>query len=128
MSEGDRPRLFPVPERIRPFEVYRMPVRFEEDASKTRNHYVAVVVVRADGNHGTAVKLTSNPTWSGPADLPLLDWSQAGLTHVTLARCAQLIEFQREELQGMTGTLSVDDARRIVATMQSLPPEVFVRL
>ena len=117
----DRPTLLPVPERLRTFDVYRMPVRFEDDRTRSRNHYVTAVVIDADGDGGVAVKLTSNPKWDGPGDFRLVDWRQAGLTHATTARCAQLIRFARSDLQGRTGTLSRADAIRLVSALGEVP-------
>ncbi|MBT1169847.1 MULTISPECIES: hypothetical protein [Bifidobacterium] len=120
---SDRPVLKPVPEILRTFDVYRMPVRFEEDKTRSRNHYVTCIVIDVDGDGGVAVKLTSNPKWEGAGDVQLLDWEQAGLTHVTTARCAQLVRFKRKDLQGYTGTLSREDAIRLVGALSSVPPD-----
>lgn len=117
------PLLHPVPDKLHTFDVYRMPVRFEEDKTKSRNHYVVCVVVAMDGDNGVAVKLTSNPTWHGAGDIALLDWESAGLIHATTARCAQLIRFSRDQLQGFVGTVSAEDAIRIVHAIQQLPPD-----
>lgn len=122
-SEPDRPILKPVPEELRAFDVFRMRVRFEDDPSRSRNHYVAAVVIHTDGDSGIAVKLTSNPNWDSDGDIRLLDWAQAGLTHITTARCGQLVRFSRADLQGFTGTLSYDDATRIVNALGEVPPE-----
>lgn len=49
-GEPDRPALKPVPEQLHAFDVFRMRVRFEDDPSRSRNHYVAAVVsVYANG-------------------------------------------------------------------------------
>lgn len=122
-SEPDRPILKPVPEELRAFDVFRMRVRFEDDPSRSRNHYVAAVVIHTDGDSGIAVKLTSNPNWDSDGDIRLLDWAQAGLTHITTARCGQLVRFSRADLQGFTGTLSHDDATRIVNALGEVPSE-----
>ncbi|WP_258175645.1 hypothetical protein [Bifidobacterium callitrichos] len=98
-----------------------MPVRFEEDKTRSRNHYVACIIVDADNDGGVAVKLTSNPTWRGDGDIRLLDWEQAGLSHETTARCSQLVRFRRDDLQGYTGTLSKQDAIRLVTALNSVP-------
>lgn len=119
----DIPRLRPLPDQLHTFDVYRMPVRFEEDKSKSRNHYVVCIVVEMEGRGGVAVKLTSNPKWHGSGDIALLDWKEAGLTHATTARCAQLIRFSREQLQGFVGTVSRDDAARILRAMQQVPAD-----
>ncbi|KAB8294329.1 hypothetical protein DSM100685_0457 [Bifidobacterium avesanii] len=119
----DRPVLRPVPETLHTFDVYRMPVRFEEDRTRSRNHYVTCIVVDVDGNGGVAVKLTSNPKWNDAGDVRLLDWEQAGLTHATTARCAQLVRFRREDLQGYTGTLSREDAVRLASALGDVPPD-----
>ena len=116
------PRLMPVPHEIHPFDVYRMPVRFEEDKTRSRNHYVVCIVVQTDGDGGVAVKLTSNPKWDGDGDLHLLDWKEAGLTHATTARCAQLVRFTRDQLQGYVGVVSHEDAVRILHAIQRVPP------
>lgn len=59
---SDMPVRHPVlSSELHVFDVYRMPVRFEEDKTRSRNHYVACVVVHSDGDSGVAVKLTSNP-------------------------------------------------------------------
>lgn len=50
----DMPKLFPVPNTLHAFDIYRMPVRFEEDKTRSRNHYVICVVVYEDGNSGVA--------------------------------------------------------------------------
>lgn len=117
----DRPTLQPVPHTLQTFDVYRMPVRFEEDKTRSRNHYVACIIVDADNDGGVAVKLTSNPTWRGDGDIRLLDWEQAGLSHETTARCSQLVRFRRDDLQGYTGTLSKQDAIRLVTALNSVP-------
>lgn len=124
----DRPELKPVPRELRAFDVYRMPVRFEEDKTRSRNHYVTCVVVDDDGDGGVAVKLTSNPKWNDVGDVRLLDWEQAGLSHGTTARCSQLIRFRREDLQGYTGTLSRDDAIRLMNALRDVPPDESVWL
>ena len=121
MSESDRPTLKPVPKELHTFDVFRMRVRFEDDSSRSRNHYVAAIVIHTDGDSGIAVKLTSNPNWDGDGDAKLLDWAQAGLTHVTTARCRQLVRFARTDLQGFTGTLSHDDATRIINALGEVP-------
>lgn len=128
MAQSPRPVLHPVPEQLHPFDVYRMPVRFEDDPNRTRNHYVACVVIAADGEGGLAVKLTSNPKWNDVGDVHLADWEQAGLVHATTARCAQLVRFRREDLQGRTGTLSVGDADMIVSALLSVPRDRLVWL
>ena len=122
-GEPDRPVLKPVPEALHAFDVFRMRVRFEDDPSRSRNHYVAAVVIHTDGDSGVAVKLTSNPNWDGDGDTKLLDWAQAGLAHVTTARCGQLVRLSRADLQGFTGTLSRDDAIRIINALGEVPPE-----
>lgn len=119
----EQPALQPVPEVLHVFDVYRMPVRFEEDKTKSRNHYVACIVVQTDGDSGWAVKLTSNPKWKDVGDIQLTDWSKAGLSHITTARCSQLIRFHRSELQGWTGRLSTTDSRRVIAAFNSVPTE-----
>ena len=119
----DRPVLHPVPETLHSFDVYRMPVRFEEDSTRSRNHYVACVIVDTDGEGGVAVKLTSNPRWNDIGDTRLLDWEHAGLSHVTTARCAQLVRFSRKDLQGYTGTLSREDAVRLVRALGEVPAD-----
>ncbi|BDR52317.1 hypothetical protein KIM372_02240 [Bombiscardovia nodaiensis] len=96
-------------------------MRFEEDSSKSRNHYVASIVIAADNKTGIAVKLTSNPTWNEPSDVQLLDYKEAGLAHLTTARCAQLIRFQRSDLQGFVGRLSSADAWRIRSGLDAVP-------
>lgn len=73
----------PVPEQLHVFDVYRMRVRFEDDPTKSRNHYVAAIVIQADDDGGVAVKLTSNPTWHGAGDVQLPEYEHAGLTHLT---------------------------------------------
>lgn len=118
-----RPTLWPVPHTLQTFDVYRMPVRFEEDKTRSRNHYVVCVIVDTDNDGGIAVKLTSNPTWHGDGDIRLLDWEQAGLSHETTARCSQLIRFRRDDLQGYTGTLSRQDAIRLATALNSVPPD-----
>lgn len=118
-----RPVLKPLPQTLRTFDVYRMPVRFEEDKTRSRNHYVTCIVVDVDGEGGVAVKLTSNPKWDNAGDVQLLDWEQAGLSHITTARCSQLIRFKRADLQGYTGTLSRDDAIRLVNALHDVPPD-----
>lgn len=125
---AERPALKPVPETLHAFDVYRMPVRFEEDKTRSRNHYVACVVVDMEGDGGVAVKLTSNPRWSDAGDIQLLNWEQAGLSHVTTARCSQLVRFTREDLQGYTGTLSREDAIRLVQALREVPPSESVWL
>lgn len=55
----------PVPEQLHVFDVYRMRVRFGDDPTKSRNHYVAAIVIQADDDGGVAVELTSNPIWHG---------------------------------------------------------------
>ena len=122
-SEPDKPVLKPVPKELHAFDVFRMRVRFEDDPSRSRNHYVAAVIIHMDGDSGVAVKLTSNPNWNDNGDTKLLDWAQAGLTHVTTARCGQLVRFSRTDLQGFTGTLSHDDATRIANALGEVPPE-----
>ena len=72
----------PVPEQLHVFDVYRMRVRFEDDPMKSRNHYVAAIVIQADDDGGVAVKLTSNPTWHGAGDVQLPEYEHAGLTHL----------------------------------------------
>ncbi|MBT1166418.1 hypothetical protein [Bifidobacterium simiarum] len=124
----DQPVLKPVPGTLHTFDVYRMPVRFEEDKTRSRNHYVTCIVVDVDGDGGVAVKLTSNPKWDGIGDIQLRDWKQAGLTHATTARCAQLVRFKREDLQGYTGTLSREDAVRLTKALTSIPPDESVWL
>lgn len=42
MNDSDRPILKPVPATLRAFDVFRMRVRFEDDPSRSRNHYVAM--------------------------------------------------------------------------------------
>lgn len=122
-SEPDWPTLKPVPEQLHAFDVFRMRVRFENDPSRSCNHYVAAVAIYMDGDSGVAVKLTSNPNWDGDGDIKLLDYAKAGLTHITTARCGQLVRFSRADLQGFTGTLSRDDATRIVNALGKVPPE-----
>ena len=39
-NSHDIPELMPVPEQLHVFDVYRMRVRFEDDPTKSRNHYV----------------------------------------------------------------------------------------
>ena len=76
-NNHDIPELMPVPEQLHVFDVYRMRVRFEDDPTKSRNHYVAAIVIQADDDGGVAVKLTSNPTWHG-AGRPLAARSWCG--------------------------------------------------
>lgn len=80
-NNHDIPELMPVPEQLHVFDVYRMRVRFEDDPTKSRNHYVAAIVIQADDDGGVAVKLTSNPTWHGAGDVQLPEYEHAGLTH-----------------------------------------------
>lgn len=117
----DMPELLPVPNTLHTFDIYRMPVRFEEDKTRSRNHYVVCIVVYEDGNSGVAIKLTSNPNWNTPGDIRLQDWHSAGLTHGTTARCKQLVRFERSDLQGYIGTLSQADAQRIVEAILTIP-------
>lgn len=124
----DRPILHPVPDTLRPFDVYRMPVRFEEDKTKSRNHYVACIIINTDGEGGLAVKLTSNPKWNGIGDIRLRDWEHAGLSHETTARCTQLVRFHRSDIQGYTGSLSHGDAVNVAAAIASIPPEMLIWL
>lgn len=105
-----------------------MPVRFEEDKTRSRNHYVVCGVVDVDGSGGIAVKLTSDPRWNGAGDVRLLDWKQPGLTHATTARCAQLIRFKRDDLQGYTGSLSREDAIGLVQALTEVPSDAAVWL
>ena len=49
-NNHDIPELMPVPEQLHVFDVYRMQVRFEDDPTKSRNHYVAAIVIQADGD------------------------------------------------------------------------------
>lgn len=79
-NNHDIPELMPVPEQLHVFDVYRMQVRFEDDPTKSRNHYVAAIVIQADDDGGVAVKLTSNPTWHGAGDVQLPEYEHAGLT------------------------------------------------
>ena len=44
-NNHDIPELMPVPEQLQVFDVYRMRVRFEDDPTKSRNHYVAAIVI-----------------------------------------------------------------------------------
>ena len=124
----NQPVLLPVPHTLSTFDVYRMPVRFEEDKTRSRNHYVTCIVIDTDGDGGVAVKLTSNPKWNGPGDIALADWEQCGLIHATTARCRQLVRFARSELQGYTGTLSQADAARIADALVSLSADQFIWL
>ena len=51
-NDHDIPELMPVPEQLHVFDVYRMQVRFEDDPTKSRNHYVAAIVGLYDeGGH-----------------------------------------------------------------------------
>ena len=113
----------PVPEQLHVFDVYRMQVRFEDDPTKSRNHYVAAIVIQADDDGGVAVKLTSNPTWQGAGDVQLPEYEHAGLTRLTTARCAQLVPFLRSDLQGFTGRLSRNDAIRVANAVGEVKPE-----
>ncbi|WP_278801122.1 hypothetical protein [Bifidobacterium pullorum] len=117
----DMPKLFPVPNTLHAFDIYRMPVRFEEDKTRSRNHYVICVVVYEDGNSGVAIKLTSNPKWNGIGDIRIQDWHSAGLTHETTARCRQLVRFERSDLQGYIGTLSQTDAQHVAKIILTIP-------
>ena len=45
VNNHDIPELMPVPEQLHVFDVYRMRVRFEDDPTKSRNHYVAAIVI-----------------------------------------------------------------------------------
>lgn len=76
-NNHDIPELMPVPEQLHVFDVYRMRVRFEDDPTKSRNHYVAAIVIQADDDGGVAVKLTSNPTWHGAGDVQLPEYEHA---------------------------------------------------
>lgn len=78
-NNHDIPELMPVPEQLHVFDVYRMRVRFEDDPTKSRNHYVAAIVIQADDDGGVAVKLTSNPTWHGRAMCNCPSMSMPGL-------------------------------------------------
>ena len=109
-NNHDIPELMPVPERLHVFDVYRMRVRFEDDPTKSRNHYVAAIVIQADDDGGVAVKLTSNPTWHGAGDVQLPEYEHAGLTHLTTARC-------------VTGRLSRNDATRVANAVGEVKPE-----
>lgn len=75
-NNHDIPESMPVPEQLHVFDVYRMQVRFEDDPTKSRNHYVAAIVIQADDDGGVAVKLTSNPTWHGAGDVQLPEYEQ----------------------------------------------------
>lgn len=44
-NNHDIPELMPVPEQLHVFDVYRMRVRFEDDPTKSRSHYVAAIVI-----------------------------------------------------------------------------------
>lgn len=44
-NNHDIPELMPVPEQLHVFDVYRMRVRFEDDPTESRNHYVAAIVI-----------------------------------------------------------------------------------
>ena len=123
MSEPDKPDVKFVPDVLHTYDVFRMRVRFEDDPSRSRNHYIAAVMIHADGESGVAVKLTSNPKWNDPGDVQLVDYAKAGLTHITIARCGQLVRFSRSDLHGFTGTLSREDAVRIVNALGQVPPE-----
>jgi hypothetical protein len=78
-NNHDIPELMPVPEQLHVFDVYRMRVRFEDDPTKSRNHYVAAIVIQADDDGGVAVKLTSNPTCMGRAMCNCPSMSMPGL-------------------------------------------------
>lgn len=69
----------PVPEQLHVFDVYRMRVRFEDDPTKSRNYYVAAIVIQADDDGGVAVELTGNPTWHGRAMCNCPSMSMPGL-------------------------------------------------
>lgn len=48
---------------------------------------------------------------------------ESGLTHLTTARCAQLVRFLRSDLQGFTGRLSRNDAIRVANAVGEVKPE-----
>ena len=108
-NNHDIPELMPVPEQLHVFDVYRMQVRFEDDPTKSRNHYVAAIVIQADDDGGVAVQLP--------------EYEHAGLIHLTTARCAQLVRFLRSDLQGFTGRLSRNDAIRVANAVGEVKPE-----
>lgn len=122
-NNHDIPELMPIPEQLHVFDVYRMRVRFEDDPTKSRNHYVAAIVIQADDDGGVAVELTGNPTWHRAGDVQLPEYEHAGLTHLTTARCAQLVRFLRSDLQGFTGRLSRNDAIRVANAVGEVKPE-----
>lgn len=84
---------------------------------------MAAIVIQADDDGGVAVKLTSNPTWHGAGDVQLPEYEHAGLTHLTTARCAQLVRFRRLDLQGFAGRLSRNDAIRVANAVGEVKPE-----
>ena len=113
----------PVPEQLHVFDVYRMQVRFEDDPTKSRNHYVAAIVIQADDDCAVAVKLTSNPIWHGAGDVQLPEYEHAGLIHLTTARCAQLVRFLRSDLHRSFDGMNRNDAIRVANAVGEVKPE-----
>lgn len=78
-NNHDIPELMPVPEQLHVFDVYRMRVRFEDDLTKSRSHYVAAIVIQADDDGGVAVKLTTIQPGMGRAMCNCPSMSMPGL-------------------------------------------------
>ncbi|OZG69314.1 type II toxin-antitoxin system PemK/MazF family toxin [Bifidobacterium eulemuris] len=118
----------PLPNQLRRFDVVRAWVRYEDDKGRGKYRPIAVIRISNDGEEGVGIKVTSNPTWTEEGDIHIEDWAEAGLDHLSTARCAQLVRFETARLDGYYGHLSRNDIERLSQVITSLPPERFVWL
>ena len=102
-----------------------MPYIDEPTKSKQR----PVLVIDWDGETCVAIitKVTSKTWHHDDGDIPLLDWSSAGLLRESIVRCSQIARIPRAGFlkDKPFGMLSRRDAIRVTRELTRLHPELF---
>lgn len=117
-----------LPAHLQRFDVVRLNVMYEEGDGRSKKRPVIVVRVSSDGVNCIGVKVTSTISWDKAGDVVLGDSLAAGLDHVSLARCSQMIVFPEKKAIGYYGELSRADRERVARAIADLRLEDIVWL
>ena len=85
----------------RPFEVWRMSYRYEDDPGTIKHRPVVVVEISDNSAVAVALKVTGHgPRPEYPGEIRLMGWKEAGLDKPSTVRCSKAASFPIELFAG----------------------------
>ena len=110
------------------FEIWFADMPYFDNPEQSKQRPVLVIDWNGDSCVAVITKVTSRTWHHDDGDIPLLDWSSAGLLRESVVRCSQIAKVPRTGFlrEKPFGRLSKRDAIRVTRELMRLHPELFI--